>query len=136
MGSIALRGYLLDTHIWFWYLIGSQRLPKGLVGLIDGAQDNCWFSPISVWELSMLSARGRIEISGNFRPWILKALELFPIREASFKTEVAIVSQEIELPHGDPADHFIVATAKVYELTLLTVDQRLLGLDWLSSRSS
>ena len=130
-----MRGYLLDTHIWFWYLVGSERLPKGLRGLIDQAQERCWFSPISVWELSMLIARGRIRISGPFRAWILKALELFPIREAPFNLEVAIVGQEIELPHSDPADLIIVATAKVYELTLFTVDQRLLGFDWLASRS-
>ncbi len=135
MGSVKVRGYLLDTHIWFWYLVGSERLPKVLRGLIDEAQDRCWFSPISVWELSMLIALGRIKISGHFRPWILKALQLFPIREAPFNLEVAIVGQAIELPHSDPADYFIAATAKVYELTLFTVDERLLGLDWLPSHS-
>ena len=130
-----MRGYILDTHIWFWYLVGSERLPKGLRDLIDETQDRCWFSPISVWELSMLTSRGRIKISGDFRRWIQRSLELFPIREASLNLEVAIVVQEIELSHGDPADQFIAATANVYELTLLTVDQRLLGLDWLPSRS-
>ncbi len=130
-----MRGYLLDTHIWFWYLIGSAHLPNGLRELIDEAQDECWFSPISVWELSMLSARRRIKISGEFRQWIVRAMELFPVREASLNLEVAIVSQEIKLLHRDPADHFLAATAKVYDLTLLTVDRRLLGLDWLPSRS-
>lgn len=135
MGSVELRGYLLDTHIWFWYLIGSTRLPSGLRELIDETQDSCWFSPISVWELAILLARRRIKISGEFRSWIVRAIELFPVKEASLNLEVAIVSQEIELPHRDPADHFIAATAKVYDLTLLTLDGHLLGLDWLSSRS-
>ena len=136
MGSTSLRGYLLDTHIWFWYLTGSERLPHGLRGLIDEAQDECWYSPISVWELGMLKERGRIRISGQFRSWMIKAIELFPIKEAPFIFEVAIVSKELELPHEDPADHFIAATAIVYELTLLTVDHRLLGLDGLPSRSN
>lgn len=45
------------------------------------------------------------------------------------------MSQEIDLGHRDPADHFIAATAIVYELTLLTVDQRLTKARWLTTRS-
>ena len=30
--------------------------------------------------------------------------------------------------HADPADRFLVATAQVLDLTLVTADQRLLGL--------
>ena len=57
-----MSGYLLDTHIWFWYLTGSQRLPRRLRRLIDEHRDACFLSPISVWELGMLAARGRIRI--------------------------------------------------------------------------
>ena len=59
--------YLLDTHIWFWYLTGSQRLPERLRHLIDVERDACFLSPISVWELGMLAARGRIRIQGEHR---------------------------------------------------------------------
>jgi PIN domain nuclease of toxin-antitoxin system len=31
------------------------------------------------------------------------------------------------LQHSDPADRFLVATAKVYDLTLVTADERLIG---------
>jgi PIN domain nuclease of toxin-antitoxin system len=33
----------------------------------------------------------------------------------------------IDLPHQDPADRFLAATARVYDLTLVTADERLLG---------
>jgi PIN domain nuclease of toxin-antitoxin system len=32
----------------------------------------------------------------------------------------------LQLPHRDPADGFLVATARVYDLTLVTADERLL----------
>jgi PIN domain nuclease of toxin-antitoxin system len=57
-----MTAFLLDTHIWFWYLIGSARLPAGLRYALDHARDHCWLSPISVWELGMLAARGRIRL--------------------------------------------------------------------------
>jgi PIN domain nuclease of toxin-antitoxin system len=40
---------------------------------------------------------------------------------------VAIESRVVDLPHQDPADRFLAATARVYDLTLVTSDERLLG---------
>ena len=50
--------YLLDTHIWFWYLTGSERLPVGLRTAIGSASGELWISPISFWELGVLEQRG------------------------------------------------------------------------------
>jgi PIN domain nuclease of toxin-antitoxin system len=120
-----VRGFLLDTHIWWWYLTESENLNRGLRSKIDSAQTDCWFSPVSVWELSLLTARRRIEIPHPLRPWIAKALERFPVKEAPVNTEVALLSREVALSTQDPADRFIAATAIVYELTLMTVDRHL-----------
>lgn len=40
--------------------------------------------------------------------------------------EVAIESRRIALSHQDPADRLIAATARIYELTLVTADERLM----------
>jgi PIN domain nuclease of toxin-antitoxin system len=41
--------------------------------------------------------------------------------------EVAIQSRRVDLPHRDPADRLLAATAIVYDLTLVTADDRFLG---------
>ncbi|MBI3962978.1 MAG: type II toxin-antitoxin system VapC family toxin [Deinococcus sp.] len=130
-----MKGFLLDTHIWFWYLVGSERLPRGLRRDIDAAQSGCWLSPISVWELGMLTRRGRIRLNSPFRDWVSAAHERFPVREAPLNLEVAVTSLEIRLPHRDPADHFLAATALVFELTLMTIDRHLTQVKGLSTRS-
>lgn len=121
----AEKGLLLDTHVWWWYLLGSDRLPRGIRQKLDVVDDAVWLSPISVWELGMLAARGRVEIRGEYRAWLREALSRMPLHEAYLTTEVALKSREIKLPHRDPADRFLAATALVYELTLVTVDRRL-----------
>jgi PIN domain nuclease of toxin-antitoxin system len=50
------------------------------------------------------------------------------LTEAPLTAEVAFALASINLPHGDPADHFIAATAKVFDLTLVTADERLMRL--------
>ena len=127
--------FLLDTHIWFWYLIGSDRLPMGLRDLLDTPQQVSWLSPISVWEVGMLAARGRIQLHAELRQWVVQARQQFPLQDAPLNLEVALTSREVTLPHRDPADHFIAATAIVYDLTLLTVDQHLTQAEWLPTRS-
>jgi len=42
--------------------------------------------------------------------------------------EIVVVASELPFAHADPADRFLVATAGVLGLTLVTADERLLGL--------
>ena len=60
------------------------------------------------------------------RAWVREALERAPLEEAVLNHEVAFRSREVALPHEDPADRFLVATALVYDLTLVTADVRLI----------
>jgi PIN domain nuclease of toxin-antitoxin system len=128
--------YLLDTHIWFWYLLESERLPAGLRSALDEKLGDLWLSPISVWELAMLAKRGRVRLANGSRTWVEEALHRVPVHEASLTREVALASIEIDLPHRDPADRFLAATALVHELTLVTVDVRLSAASWLATRSA
>jgi PIN domain nuclease of toxin-antitoxin system len=125
------QSYLLDTHIWFWYLTKSARLPARLLAILEAASDRLWLSPISVWELTLLRERGRIELDQHIRAWVDAALKLFPLREAPVTREVALACADLELAHRDPADRFLAATALVYELTLVTADERLVAAVWL-----
>lgn len=49
------------------------------------------------------------------------------MQDAPLTRSVALESRRLRLPHADPADRFIAATAKVYDLTLVTGDSRLIG---------
>jgi PIN domain nuclease of toxin-antitoxin system len=139
VGSAALTDgppYLLDTHIWFWYVGGSQRLSPELRSELAAAASALWLSPVSAWELGMLHVRGRVRLDPGPLGWITDALRALPLTEAPLTTEVAVRSHELELGHRDPADHFLASTALVYGLTLVTADERLLDADWLPTRAA
>jgi len=123
--------FLLDTHIWLWHVGGSERLPVALRRALDDAQGDVWLSPFSVWEATLLHARGRLTLVGGARTWVESALRDYPVKEAAVTTGVALRAHEIDLGHRDPADHLLAATALVYGLTLVTVDERLVAAPWL-----
>ena len=74
----------------------------------------------------MLNAKGRIRLHGSVREWVAEATK--HLREAPLTHEIVVAAQDLPLSHPDPADRFLAATAEVLELTLVTADQRLLGL--------
>jgi PIN domain nuclease of toxin-antitoxin system len=113
---------LLDTHIWLWSLTRPDRLGRKVQRLLAPGKSEVWLSPISVWELLVLAERGRVRLDADPRTWVAEALEKAPFEEAVLNHEVALRSREVALPHADPADRFLVATALCYDLTLVTAD--------------
>ena len=116
---------LLDTHIWIWSKLEPKRLGKRVTQELSSSVNDLWLSPVSVWETIVLMQKGRIRVDNPFA-WVERAAE--QLREAPLTQEIVRTGLGLPLPHADPADRFLAATAKVLNLTLVTGDQRLLGL--------
>jgi PIN domain nuclease of toxin-antitoxin system len=116
---------LLDTHIWIWSALEPSRLSARAKAALEDRRNELWLSPISVWETLVLARKKRVILEPTPEAWVRRALDELPIREAAISHEVAIRSEGLRLGHNDPADRFLVATAIVYELTLVTADKRL-----------
>lgn len=128
---------LLDTHVWLWSLLEPQRLGSRAKRALESPDNELWLSPISVWELTILCAKGRVKLDGDPDDWVARALGAASMNEASITSEVALETQRVKLPHHDPADRFLAATARVFDLTLVTADEALLrarGVPTLSAR--
>jgi PIN domain nuclease of toxin-antitoxin system len=118
---------LLDTHVWLWALMEPARLSRRASTLIQDDDNELWLSPVSAWEAHLLAERGQIVVDAPPGEWIERQLIQFPLRDALLTRSIAVASRRVRLPHEDPADRFIVATALVQGLQLLTADTRLLG---------
>ncbi len=117
---------LLDTHIWVWSALDRARLSARLTAALENPQNELWLSPISLWEVLTLCQKSRLTLHPNPQAWIANALDVVPMREAPITYQVAQETARVQLPHRDPADRFLVATARVFDLTLVTADEQLL----------
>jgi len=116
---------LLDTHIWLWSLSDPRRLGRRVLVQLKDKTNELWLSPISTYEALTLRYKRRFEIDGDLQEWLVHATA--GIREAPLTHEIAFRARQLPL-HQDPADRILVATAEVLDLTLVTADERLLGL--------
>jgi PIN domain nuclease of toxin-antitoxin system len=121
---------LLDTHIWLWYAEGvAARLRPASVKKLDDARrrDGLCVSAISVWEIGVHNVKGRIQLSVPLRDWIERSLGAAGIRFVPLNAAAAAESTLLPSdPPGDPADRFLIATARIEGLVLATRDRRIL----------
>jgi PIN domain nuclease of toxin-antitoxin system len=118
---------VLDTHIWVWWVHDDSQLPAHYYGYIQANEaTGLAVSAISLWEVAKLVEGGRLELPLPVRDWLdlainypgMQVLELTP----------AIVVDSTQLPgtfHRDPADQLIVATARVYNCPIVTLDGKI-----------
>ena len=118
---------LLDTHIWLWSTLEPQRLTRRVEKALADPANELWLSPVSVSELIVLLRKGRLRLPNDVAAWVAKTMQDLELTEAPFTVEVELAISSINFPHGDPADHFLAATAKVFDLTLVTSDERLIA---------
>lgn len=118
---------LLDTHIWLWSALDRARLSVRVIHALENPENELWLSPISLWEVLTLCQKQKLVLHPNPQAWITNTLDNLPMREATLSFEIAQETARVQLPHRDPGDRFLVATARVGGLTLITSDEAIIG---------
>jgi PIN domain nuclease of toxin-antitoxin system len=130
-GRTSTGPFVLDTHVWIWLMEGlKSELSDATVRVIEeaGSRSELALAAISVWELGMLEARGRITLSRSMDEWVRAALTAPGLRLVDLTPEVAVESTRLPGdPPGDPADRMIIATTRVLGGTLVTCDAPILA---------
>lgn len=111
---------LLDTHVYLWWLLDSPRMPGDAAGVIAEPSTLVCVSAASIWEASIKSALGRLDLDG---------IDLAAEVSANDFSELAVSGAHGwsagQLPphHRDPFDRMLVAQARREQLVLVTDDQ-------------
>jgi PIN domain nuclease of toxin-antitoxin system len=125
--------FLLDTHIWLWSQLEPKKLGRRVTAELSNTGNELWISPVSVWEALTLMQKGRVCVENPYG-WAKRYTE--QLREAPLTSEIVMEGLALALPHGDPADRFLAATAKLLDLTLVTADRNLLDLTGIATLSN
>jgi PIN domain nuclease of toxin-antitoxin system len=119
---------LLDTHAAIW-LAQKEPMRREAIAAIDQARDNdrVLLSAASVWELSTLIAKRRITLDRPLGSWVRTFVTSKGFDSVALTVPIAVEASEIPLRLlKDPADRFLVATARHLGIPLVTRDKRIL----------
>ncbi|OKH31704.1 twitching motility protein PilT [[Phormidium ambiguum] IAM M-71] len=112
--------FLLDTHAFLWYLLGSPNLGSKAKEVID-TKTGLYFSTASLWEISIKINLGKLQLNRSFQD-LRKELQyinaqLLPI---TFEDTENYIS--LPLHHRDPFDRILVVQAINNSLVLISRD--------------
>lgn len=119
----ANRGFLLDTHIFIWWMGDDKRLSQKTATLLRDPHNQIFLSTGSIWEMIIKKGKGKLNIP--------IALDLESgIRTSGFNLlsiEILHVLELEKLPqhHKDPFDRILIAQAKIERLILITDDVKI-----------
>lgn len=127
--------FLLDTCALIFDALSPERLSKRAETAIGNGDDQgilaC--SAISLWEIAMLIAKGRLDPGIDALGFINLLLAARRLQVLQITPEIAVASADAGLfVHGDPADRIIAATAFIHKARLITCDQHLAKVKGLS----
>ena len=114
---------LLDTCALLWLASGSRNLSKDARRQIDAAS-SVFVSPISAWEISLKVEKDELELPLEPEDWFGQAVEAHDLILSELSPEVLIFANRLPWHHRDPADRFILSTAKMMRLTIVTGDKK------------
>ncbi|HCL26901.1 MAG TPA: PIN domain nuclease [Candidatus Latescibacteria bacterium] len=117
------RSLLLDTCALIWLSSDAAELSEQTRTAINVA-DTVWVSAISAWEISLKVARETLELPLEPGAWFDRAMDHHHLSLAALDVNVLVAANALPWHHRDPADRFIIATARSLGAAVVTADRK------------
>jgi PIN domain nuclease of toxin-antitoxin system len=118
--------FLLDTHIFLWYISASPSLNADTRNLIRDPDHQVYLSPVSLWETLVKYRLGNLSLPEQPEIYLSRQRARHGID--SLALDEASVQRLASLPsyHRDPFDRMLICQALEHDLILVTVDEAIL----------
>ncbi len=110
--------YLLDTHIFLWWMSDTQQLSQEVFEIISDSSNQIYISAATIWEIAIKVALGKLEIDANLD----NIIQENGFKELKVSAICANATKELEQIHRDPFDRMLISQAIQGDMTLISVD--------------
>ena len=114
--------FLLDTHVFLWYISADSRLPASFQAAIQDSSNDVYLSAVSVWEAVIKHNLGKLSLPRTPAEYLPQQRAAHGIAALPVDEAAMIHLAGLAALHRDPFDRLLIAQAMQHELTLVTVD--------------
>jgi PIN domain nuclease of toxin-antitoxin system len=114
---------LLDTCAVLWLAHQPERFSKEALKLLNDAAV-VYVSAVSGFEIALKHKAGKLHLPVPPREWLEGIVEHHGLSLIDLDLTTCIKAVELPPVHQDPCDRFIIATALLRRLPVVTADRR------------
>jgi len=118
--------YLIDTHILLWSIFSPKKLTQEIREILINTENTIWVSKISLWEISLKYALGKLDLEG-ITPEKIEAVILksgFTVLDIDSKDLLSYHQLE-PMEHKDPFDRMLIWQCIRKDYMLISRDKKL-----------
>ena len=112
---------ILDTCALLWLAQGAKQFSPAVLRRLDEAAI-VYVSAITAYEIGVKARSGKLILPIPARAWFQQALAHYRLAVLDLDPDICFKATELPPIHRDPCDRFIVATALVHDLPVVTAD--------------
>ncbi len=112
---------LLDTCALLWLAEGGGKLSEEIRNRIEAAPV-VYVSAISAFEIGIKCRSGKLKLPVKPAEWFRQIVDHHGLVVEPLDWDVCIEATELPPIHKDPCDRFIIATAKLRSIPVVTGD--------------
>jgi PIN domain nuclease of toxin-antitoxin system len=112
--------YLLDTAVFIWAIADPERLSKRVVKVLQDEDTIRELSPVSISEIAIKQAIGKLEINSDD---VLKGIADLKLRILPYTAAHALYLFHLPLEHSDPFDRQLIVQALVEKIPVISSDK-------------
>lgn len=114
--------YLVDTHIFLWWLNDDKRLKTSIKEILKSRDNSIYASVVTAWELSIkFTKNSTFRLKTTIEDCFQKAG--FDILDVKFSHILHL--QKLEQHHKDPFDRMLIAQTVSENAILITGDEKI-----------
>ncbi len=116
---------ILDTHVFFWWVTGSDSLPARHRALLESSEETIYVSAVSGWEIAVKVKIGKWPDAAALIPKLEQAIADEGLERLDLSMSQAKLAGSLELIHRDPFDRLLAAQSILLQIPIATVDPAL-----------
>ena len=113
---------LLDTCALLWLADKHRNISRDVLSMLEDAP-SVYISAITFFEIALKCKSGKLVLPIPAKSWLDLVLEHHDISVIDISGDVSLLSADLPPHHKDPCDRFIIATAIIHHLPVVTADE-------------
>lgn len=123
--KIIKMKYLLDTCTFLWLTGLPEKLSRRAVKLCEDPENEIYLSTISVWEISLKAALGRLKLATSPEIYVPQQRKAHRVQSLSLDETAPLILASLPDLHRDPFDRMLICQALSKNMKIITPDQHI-----------